>query len=164
MDAEEQAGTGSVIREFRVAEDAPEVTSLLAATPEATLWSESDLLRMRELTGVTALVAEEPGGISGIVIGRRVGNEAEVLNLAVRQEKRRKGEGKRLVGKLLDEYRRLRVSRVFLEVRESNAGAVVFYEGLGFRAVGVRKDYYQDPREPALVMELRLWKSTEATP
>ncbi len=52
------------------------------------------------------------------------------------------------------------VSRVFLEVRESNAGAITFYRGLGFQEVGTRREYYQDPKEAATVMELLLRKST----
>ena len=164
MGAERQHETGSSIREFRPGEDAGEVASILASTPEATQWSESDLLRIRELSGVRAFVSGDAQAISAIVIGRRVADEAEILNLAVRQENRRKGEGRRLVGKLLEEYRCLAVSRVFLEVRESNTGAISFYEHLGFRTVGKRKDYYQDPKEAALVMERRLWKSTEVAP
>jgi len=152
-----------LIREFRGKEDAAQVASILRATPEATLWNERDLSRMRELSGVTAYVSAGDDGISGVVIGRRVADEAEILNLAVRRENRRRGEGKSLVGKLLEEYRIQEVSRVFLEVRESNTAAIAFYERLGFHPVGRRKDYYQEPKEDALVLERRLWKSTEAT-
>jgi ribosomal-protein-alanine N-acetyltransferase len=111
---------------------------------------------------VSALVSVENGRISGVVITRRVLDEAEILNLAVRRESRCRGEGKKLVGTLLNEYVGEGITRVFLEVRESNEGAIGFYEYLGFRTVGERKDYYQEPREAALVMELRLRKSTES--
>jgi ribosomal-protein-alanine acetyltransferase len=154
MGAEGQDGT--LTREFRAEEDAAEVTRILSATPEATLWSKQDLLKMVELSGVTAFVSVTDGGPTGIVIGRRVGDEAEILNLAVRLENRRRGEGKKLIGKLLEEYRRLGVSHVFLEVRESNASAITFYGQWGFHATGRRKGYYQEPKEDALVMELRL--------
>lgn len=153
----------ALTREFRAEEDAAEVARILSATPKATLWSEPDLWKMKELSGVMAFVSVANGGPTGIVIGRRVGDEAEILNLAVGLGSRRKGEGKRLVGKLLEEYRRLGVSRVFLEVRESNAGAICFYEQQGFRAAGRRRAYYQEPKEDALVMESRLWNSTENT-
>ena len=62
---------------------------------------------------------------------------------------------------MLEEFAGQGVSRVFLEVRESNATAVDFYEKLGFRQVGVRQDYYQAPAESAKVMELWVRKSTE---
>jgi ribosomal-protein-alanine N-acetyltransferase len=90
-----------------------------------------------------------------------VGEEAEILNLAVRQTERRKGAGKLLIQRLLTDYRETSVSRVFLEVRESNKGAICFYQGLGFRPVGSRKGYYPEPQEDALVMELQMEKSTD---
>ena len=65
------------------------------------------------------------------------------------------------MSRLLEELRRNRVSRVFLEVRESNAGALAFYQRLGFQAVGKRKDYYQDPLESATIMERWLKESTD---
>ena len=90
-----------------------------------------------------------------------VTDEAEILNLAVKPANRRQGEGMKLVQRMLEDFQTRSVSRVFLEVRESNTGAIGFYEHLGFRTVGKRKDYYQGPPEAALVMELRLGKFTE---
>lgn len=156
MGAEQQRGAESLIREFRGEQDADEVAKLLAEAPEATLWSETELRKIRELSEVTALVSIAGDRISGIVMGRKVADEAEILNLAVRREERRKGEGRRLVGKLLEGYRLEEVSRVFLEVREANEPAISFYERLGFSLTGRRKDYYQGPKEDALVMERRL--------
>ena len=148
------------IREFRSPEDTSGVAELLREAKEATPWSESDLNRMGELSGVTALVTLEAGRILGIVIGRRVADEAEILNLAVRPENRRQGEGRKLVQRAVEDFRSCGVGRLFLEVRESNTGAIAFYKHLGFQIVGSRKDYYQEPRESALIMELRLGKST----
>ena len=64
------------------------------------------------------------------------------------------------MSRLLEQYRGRDVSRVFLEVRESNATAIRFYERLGFQTVGARKEYYPEPKEDALVMELKMGKST----
>ena len=108
-----------------------------------------------------AFVSSDGGDIFGIVIGRKVLDEAEVLNLAVRDGNRGKGEGRKLLGRLLQDYEVAGVKRVFLEVRESNTGAIGFYLHQGFVHIGTRKDYYQAPKEAALVMELRLGKSTE---
>lgn len=156
MGVEPQRGAESLIREFRGEQDADEVAKLLEEAPEATLWSQTELRKIRELSEVTALVSIAGDRISGIVMGRKVADEAEILNLAVRREERRKGEGRRLVGKLLEGYQLEEVSRVFLEVREANEPAISFYERLGFNIIGRRKNYYQGPKEDALVMERRL--------
>jgi ribosomal-protein-alanine N-acetyltransferase len=113
------------------------------------------------LPGVSAFVSERNGAITGIVVGRQVTDEAEILNLAVRQGMRRQGEGRALVRQLLDRFAKGGVSRVFLEVRESNAGGIAFYRVLGFQAVGTRRDYYHEPKESAMVMELLLNNSTD---
>jgi ribosomal-protein-alanine N-acetyltransferase len=56
----------------------------------------------------------------------------------------------------LEEFRRLRVERVFLEVRESNLAAVRFYETHGFARAGQRAGYYRDPDEVAVLMIRKL--------
>jgi len=160
MASEKQAASGFVVRTLGDA-DAVAVTEILRVAREAASWSEEALRGTAELQGVSAYVSERSGTISGIVVGRRVLNEAELLNLAVREDGRRQGEGRALVKRLLEKFAEQGVSRVFLEVRESNTGAIAFYQALGFHAVGTRKDYYQDPSEAATVMELGLRKSTD---
>jgi ribosomal-protein-alanine N-acetyltransferase len=145
------------IRELRVG-DVAVVAEILRQAAEAAPWPESELRGAFYLTGVLAYVTERQDGIAGVVIGRRVGDEGEVLNLAVRPERRRRGEGTRLVSKILEEFADRGVSRVFLEVRESNLGAIGFYERLGFQTAGLRRGYYQNPAEAAKVMELRVNK------
>jgi ribosomal-protein-alanine acetyltransferase len=161
MGSERTARPGFVIREFDAAADAPEVAAILREAREAASWSEEALRETALLPGVAAFVSERGDAISGIVVGRQVLDEAEILNLAVRQGVRRQGEGRALVRRALQQFAERQVSRVFLEVRESNAGAIAFYRGLGFEAVGSRKDYYHDPTEAATVMELWLGKSTD---
>jgi ribosomal-protein-alanine N-acetyltransferase len=160
MGNEGTAKPGYVIRPFNDGEDSARVAEILREAREAANWSEEALRETVLLPGVAALVSQREGDISGIVVGRQVLDEAEILNLAVTTGMRRQGEGRALVGQLLRRFAERRVSRVFLEVRESNAGAIAFYRGLGFETVGTRRDYYQDPKEPAAVMELSLSKST----
>ena len=148
------------IRELR-SDDAAQVAVILREAPEAAQWPESEFRSMGYLTGLRAFVSESATGITGVVIGRQVAEEAEILNLAVRVSARRGGHGRALVSKMLEEFAGQGVSRVFLEVRESNATAVDFYEKLGFRQVGVREGYYQGPAESAKVMELWVGKSTK---
>jgi ribosomal-protein-alanine acetyltransferase len=161
MASEGAAKPGFVIRAFNAGADAPKVAEILREAKGAASWWEEGLRETALLPGVLAFVSDRQGAITGFVVGRRVLDEAEILNLAVIAEMRRQGEGFALVRRILEEFSKLKVSRVFLEVRESNAGAIAFYRGLGFEAVGRREDYYQDPREAAMVMELWLDKSTE---
>jgi ribosomal-protein-alanine N-acetyltransferase len=160
MGSEGTAKPAFVIRVFNGAVEARKVAEILREAKEAASWTEEALRETVELPGVAAFVSERTGTISGFVVGRQVLDEAEILNLAVKQVMRRQGEGRALVRRILQRFAEGQVSRVFLEVRESNAGAVAFYQGLGFQAVGVRRDYYQDPKESATVMELWLNKST----
>jgi ribosomal-protein-alanine N-acetyltransferase len=161
MGSEGTARPGFVIRAFDAAADAAEVAAMLREAREAASWSEEALQETALLPGVAAFVSERDGSVSGIVVGTQVLDEAEILNLAVRKGVRRQGEGRALVRRVLQQFAERQVSRVFLEVRESNTGAIEFYRGLGFEAVGLRRDYYHDPTEAATVMELWLGKSTD---
>ena len=153
MGAEQKRREGPFeVREFR-AEDAAAASEILQEAREAAGWSRQALLEFMPLPGAVALMSERAGRPTGFVLGRLVADEAEVLNLAVREECRRKGEGRALVEELLLRFAKSGVSRVFLEVRESNRGAIGFYERMGFRQSGRREDYYREPREAALVYE-----------
>jgi [ribosomal protein S18]-alanine N-acetyltransferase len=141
-----------VVREF-CAEDAAQASEILLAVREAASWSSQGLAEFMMLPGVVALISERGGKATGFVLGRMTLDEAEVLNLAVRSECRRQGEGRALLEGLLRRFVESGVSRVFLEVRESNRVAMAFYERQGFRRAGRREDYYRDPREAALVFQ-----------
>jgi [ribosomal protein S18]-alanine N-acetyltransferase len=86
----------------------------------------------------------------------RVDAEAELWNIAVAPAHRRRGIGRAL---LHEAFRRLSdagAHRVFLEVRESNLPAAELYRSLGFEPLARRKDYYQNPKEDALVLVHKL--------
>ena len=153
MGAEQKQKEGAfVLREFR-AEDAAAASEILREARESASWSRQALLEFMPLPGAVALMSKRAGRPTGFVLGRLVADEAEVLNLAVREECRRQGEGRALVEELLRRFAESGVSRVFLEVRESNRAAVGFYERMGFRQSGRREDYYREPCEAALVYE-----------
>ncbi len=140
------------IRTLR-AEDACAVTEILREAREAVFWPESSVREALGWQGTLALASEASGKLRGFLIGRQAGDEAEILNLAVETKSRRRGEGGALLKAGVQEFRGLGVSRVFLEVRESNEAAVAFYGKHGFSKVGRREGYYRDPEEAALVME-----------
>ena len=145
----------ATIRVFGEA-DALAAAEILRASPEASRWTEWGLRELLGWQGVLALVSEDAGKVRGFIVGRQVGVEAEILNLAVILADRRKGEGRALLKGALEEFRARDVSRVFLEVRESNEGGIAFYARHGFSRAGRRANYYHNPEEAAIVMEMKL--------
>ncbi|HEX9727483.1 MAG TPA: ribosomal protein S18-alanine N-acetyltransferase [Gemmatimonadales bacterium] len=98
------------------------------------------------------LVAVVRDAVVGFLIARAADDEAEVLNLAVRPDVRRRHAGTRLLETALGVLLGAGVRQVFLEVRPSNSAARLFYEGMGFTPVGRRRAYYRLPTEDALVL------------
>lgn len=80
--------------------------------------------------------------------------EMEVLNIAVSPPLRRRGLGRRLLGLVLQICRNMGINQGYLEVRRSNAAARALYEAFGFVECGVRKAYYPDNGEDAVLMRL----------
>jgi [ribosomal protein S18]-alanine N-acetyltransferase len=124
--------------------------------PEAARWSRESYRKFAEENGSLALVLETNGETGGFLVGRRVRDQAEILNLAVGVEHRRKGEGTALLEAALEELRSGGAKSVYLEVRESNTGAISFYEKHGFAKTGLRRGYYREPDEGAVTMEKKL--------
>ncbi len=138
------------------AEDAEAVAEILRQSPEAVFWPEASVKEVLQWKGTLGIATEAAAKVSGFLIGRQAGDEAEVLNLAVAPGSRRKGEGGALLKTAVEEFRTRGISRVFLEVRESNAAGIAFYGKHGFSKTGRREGYYRDPSEAAIVMERKL--------
>ena len=145
----------ATIRPFDDADVVP-AAEILRISPEAAQWTEWGFRELLGWRGVVALVSERGTEGTGFVIGRQAADEAEILNLAVAQASRRQGEGGALLNAALEEFRSRGVSRVFLEVRESNKTGIAFYEKHGFSKTGRRASYYRDPDEAAIVMHIKV--------
>jgi [ribosomal protein S18]-alanine N-acetyltransferase len=94
--------------------------------------------------------------ILGFLTAHRMNDECELENLVVHVSAQRKGVGTHLLGELLRCARESRVSPIFLEVRESNFAARGLYEKNGFEVAGLRKGYYSNPPENAVLYRLNL--------
>jgi ribosomal-protein-alanine N-acetyltransferase len=81
-----------------------------------------------------------------------VADEMQIVNLAVRKDAWRRGVASRLL-RYAFECAGTDLLRAYLEVRRSNQAAIEMYERFGFRRAGVRRGYYDDPKEDALLME-----------
>jgi ribosomal-protein-alanine N-acetyltransferase len=82
--------------------------------------------------------------------------EAHITNIAVDPEKRRLGIGRTLVSAMLETMQSNDIKKVTLEVRDGNTAARRLYESFGFKEAGIRPDYYQEPKEDAIIMWLDL--------
>lgn len=100
------------------------------------------------------------GALLGYVIVSRYVDAWHVMNLVVGEAERRKGVATRLLEEVFAQTRDQGRRGFTLEVRVSNEGAVRLYERLGFRAQGVRRGYYTDNREDALIM----WRDADSEP
>jgi ribosomal-protein-alanine N-acetyltransferase len=117
-------------------------------------WSEGSMLR--EIYGGDALVfaAREGDGVLGFSVLRLIGDEGELLQIAVARRARRRGIASELLRETLAGAAERGVRRVFLEVRASNDGARALYAARGFNEVGRRRRYYDAPVEDAVVMAI----------
>jgi ribosomal-protein-alanine N-acetyltransferase len=119
-------------------------------------WSEQSFIAELEAEGCIFLTAVEEGKVLGFCILRPFMDEGEIFNIAVAESARGCGTGEALLTAAMSEGFVVGVRRLFLEVRESNLPAIGLYKKLGFETVGVRKNYYESPRENAVLMAAKL--------
>jgi len=136
--------------------DAPSLREILRWSPETVDWLPDTLAAPTNEAHEFLLVSEALGEITGFLMARQAADEAEILNLAVHPANRRTGVATALLNAALENFRVLNATRLFLEVRESNAPAIAFYQKHAFRQVGRRPNYYRQPDEAALLFERKL--------
>jgi ribosomal-protein-alanine acetyltransferase len=136
--------------------DGDAVREIFRQSPQAGALTKDSYERLPEWDGPLALVSESAGEVTGFLMGREVADEAEVFTFAVKPKYRRQGHGGALISAVIDGLRSRGVKNLFLEVRESNFGAIAFYETFGFSKIGCRKVYYRDPEEAAITMGKKL--------
>lgn len=115
-------------------------------------WNEESIASELENRLSLWLVALEGDRVAGYVGSQTVLGEADMMNIAVHPDFRRKGIGEALVKKLIAELSQRGCHSLTLEVRVSNEPAKNLYEKLGFVMVGRRKNYYFHPREDADIL------------
>ena len=99
-------------------------------------------------------VAVVDGSVAGYIGMWKIAGQCDITNVAVLPEFRRKGVGKKLIEHLIQYCKNKHLSPIFLEVRKSNEPAKSLYTGFGFKEVGIRKKYYTDTGEDAIIMSL----------
>jgi ribosomal-protein-alanine N-acetyltransferase len=115
-------------------------------------WSDEDFTRCLRQRNCIGMVAESGESVVAFMIYELHRSRLHVLNFAVARSHRRLGIGTRMMEKLIGKLTPERRNRLVLEVRETNLPAQLFFRSLGFRAISVLKDFYQDTTEDAYLM------------
>jgi ribosomal-protein-alanine N-acetyltransferase len=124
------------------------IARIQARAPQAAQWPLGDY------SGTPMLVAAVEGEHAGFCAWRQtMEDEAELLNIAVDPDFRRRGVGEALLAELV----RTAKGCIFLEVSEANPSAEALYRKCGWEAVSVRRGYYDQGRANAIVMKKCSW-------
>ena len=115
-------------------------------------WSHGALLGEIYNEGTSFLLAFMDSAAVGFCILRCTGDEGELFQIAVAKSHRRRGFAGMLLESALLRARSSGVGTVYLEVRKSNTAAIALYKKYGFKKKGLRKKYYNDPEEDAVIM------------
>ncbi len=137
---------------WMIRRDMPEVLAIENASFEFP-WLEEDFIRCLRQRNCIGMVAEYEERIVGFMIYELHRNRLHVLNFAVHPQQRRRGVGQKMVDKLVGKLSTQRRDRIMLEVRETNLDAQLFFRQLGFRAISVLRDFYDDTVEDAYLMQ-----------
>lgn len=117
-------------------------------------WSKQGFADTLTMENVIFLVAEADDIVVGYCGIYLAADEGEITNVAVSPMYRRQGIADALLKSLLEETKKRGTTRLILEVRASNEPAIRLYEKFGFKIQGVRKNFYDKPKEDAYVMIL----------
>lgn len=154
MDSVDESA-GAEVRAMR----AEDVDAVVAIETEAfsSPWRRETFLELIGRRNLELLVIEHGSeGIVGYAVLWCILDQGELANLAIKPAMRGKGLGTRLLGRVVEVAREQGVETMYLEVRESNAAALELYRRFGFSQVGLRRGYYDHPKEDARILMAKL--------
>jgi ribosomal-protein-alanine N-acetyltransferase len=153
-----------------ISADIPAMMELEQESATSAHWSREQYENLfaigdHELVENFILVAEDPADaigtaaapadqMIGYLAARQIDRDWELQNIVVSEKSRRRGIGTFLLNQFIGHARAKNGSRIFLEVRESNQSARALYNKLGFQATGMRRTYYANPIEDAIIYYL----------
>ena len=115
-------------------------------------WKPDDFRQMIENDNMTYVVLTLDGEVIGGAGLRCILTDGEITNVAITKKHRGKGYAKPMLEKRMELGRKLGCEAFTLEVRVSNEPAIRLYKSLGFREAGIRPNFYDKPKEDALIM------------
>ncbi len=125
-----------------------------------TPWTRQCYLDLAPLETIFFYVVKDEKAVVGYMLYQAWGEEMELHSIAVSPLRRRLGIARKMIEYMMDDARSRGVKSVFLQVRPSNAAARSLYTKFGFNVIGIRKKYYRDNFEDALVMKLDIRAKT----
>lgn len=118
-------------------------------------WSEESFIKaIKDKMDIYLIAENERGSILGYCGLWGVAGEGQITNVAVHPDYRRLGVAWEMLTSLIHNGRKAKLTEFTLEVRVSNHAAIKLYEKLGFKNVGIRKNFYSLPKEDAIIMWL----------
>ena len=115
-------------------------------------WSEKSVASELENPLSVWLVALEGEKVLGYVGSQTVIDETDMMNVAVHPDYRKQGIARELIVRLVESLKLCKSHSLTLEVRASNEPAKNLYKMLDFEEIGIRKNYYRNPKEDALIL------------
>jgi ribosomal-protein-alanine N-acetyltransferase len=153
---------------WMIRRDMPEVLAIEQECFEFP-WCEEDFIRCLRQRNCIGMVAEASERILGFMVYELQKHRLHILNFAVHERFRRRSVGTQMAKKLITKLSPgtpagvpSRRSRIMLEIRETNLPAQLFFRSLGFRAVSVLRQFYEDTPEDAYLMQYRVSSSAGA--
>ena len=136
----------------RISENDIEAVAALEEEIFSDAWSAKSIKETHDNNNALILGAYKEGTLIGYVIFYHVLDEGEIARIAVSPSRRRQGVAEKIFAGLCDFCRENVIERILLDVRESNEAAIAFYKKAGFTEDGIRKNFYDNPKEHALLM------------
>lgn len=115
-------------------------------------WSEKSILETVKQPGAICLTAEKAGRTAGYLLAYTAAGEAEIARIGVVKELQRQGVGRELIKTLETIGKQSGIKKILLDVRCKNKAARALYEREGFTEDGIRKSFYSNPEEDAVLM------------
>jgi ribosomal-protein-alanine N-acetyltransferase len=150
------APSSAVVARRMALDDVPRVAAI-EAEAFSSPWKADTFATLLQRPGAELWVLDAPQvGVVAYAVVWCILDQGELANIAVASSHRGQGLGRRLLGLALDAARERGVTSIYLEVRSTNVRAAALYRAFGFERIGVRRDYYDNPIEDAILMVARL--------
>lgn len=136
---------------WMIRRDMPEVLTIESAQKKVP-WTEDEFLKALRRRNCIGMVAEADDQILGFIIYELNKFKLSILNFAVHPDYQRRGVASQMTSKLIGKLSTQRRTKISMTVRESNLAAQLFLRSIGFKAIEVLREMYEDTGEDAYIM------------